>query len=117
MALEEWRHWLEGASVPFQVWTDHKNLEYLQTPKQLTPRQARWALFFGRFNFHLAYRPGSKNINPDALSRRFDPPAWNPAPDIILPPEVFNHAVQMDIGTVVRNALPDGATPRACPND
>ena len=28
LALEEW---LEGAQVPFQVWTDHKNLEYLQT--------------------------------------------------------------------------------------
>jgi hypothetical protein len=29
MALEEWRHWLEGAEHPFLVWTDHKNLEYL----------------------------------------------------------------------------------------
>ena len=29
-ALEEWRQWLEGAQVPFQVWKDHKNLEYLQ---------------------------------------------------------------------------------------
>ena len=38
MALEEWRHWLEGAQTPFQVWTDHKNLEYLQTAKRLTPR-------------------------------------------------------------------------------
>ena len=80
MALEEWRHWLEGASVPFQVWTDHKNLEYLQMAKRLTPRLARWALVFERFNFHLAYRPGSKNIKPDALSHRFDPLVQNPAP-------------------------------------
>ena len=28
VALEEWRHWLEGASQPFQAWTDHKNLEF-----------------------------------------------------------------------------------------
>ncbi|KAK3506487.1 hypothetical protein QTP70_002093 [Hemibagrus guttatus] len=28
-ALEEWRHWLEGACHPFQVLTDHHNLEYL----------------------------------------------------------------------------------------
>ncbi|KAF7640569.1 hypothetical protein LDENG_00034530, partial [Lucifuga dentata] len=27
LALEEWRHWLEGSKVPFLVWTDHKNLE------------------------------------------------------------------------------------------
>uniref|UniRef100_A0A8C6NKF8 Gypsy retrotransposon integrase-like protein 1 n=1 Tax=Nothobranchius furzeri TaxID=105023 RepID=A0A8C6NKF8_NOTFU len=69
LALEEWRHWLEGAITPFLVWTDHKNLEYLQTAKRLNPRQARWALFFSRFNFHLSYRPGTKNTKPDALSR------------------------------------------------
>ena len=46
MALEEWRHWLEGAQHPFVVWTDHKNLEYIQRAKRLNPRQARWALFF-----------------------------------------------------------------------
>ncbi|XP_029318573.1 uncharacterized protein LOC115028841 [Cottoperca gobio] len=34
MALEEWRHWLEGAQHPFVVWTDHKNLEYIQRAKQ-----------------------------------------------------------------------------------
>lgn len=22
-ALEEWRHWLDGAEQPFLVWTDH----------------------------------------------------------------------------------------------
>ena len=69
LALEEWRHWLEGAEEPFVVWTDHKNLSYIQTAKRLNSRQARWSLFFGRFNFTLTYRPGSRNIKPDALSR------------------------------------------------
>ncbi len=46
LALEEWRHWLEGSGVPFTVWTDHKNLEYIKTAKRLNSRQARWALFF-----------------------------------------------------------------------
>lgn len=45
LALEEWRHWLEGSKHPFIVWTDHKNLSYLQQEKHLNPRQARWALF------------------------------------------------------------------------
>lgn len=45
LALEEWRHWLEGAEQPFLVWTDHKNLAYIQTAKRLNSRQARWALF------------------------------------------------------------------------
>ncbi|KAL2082802.1 hypothetical protein ACEWY4_022620 [Coilia grayii] len=71
LALEEWRHWLEGVAIPFLVWTDHKNLEYLHSAKRLNPRQARWSLFFSRFNFTLSYRPGSKNSKPDALSRMF----------------------------------------------
>ncbi|KAK3536173.1 hypothetical protein QTP70_032726 [Hemibagrus guttatus] len=50
-ALEEWRHWLEGARHPFQVLTDHRNLEYLRGAKCLNPWQARWALFFTRFLF------------------------------------------------------------------
>ncbi len=66
LALEEWRHWLEGAQLPFVVITDHKNLQYLQEAKRLNPRQARWALFFTRFRFKISYRPGSKNIKADA---------------------------------------------------
>ncbi|KAI3374582.1 hypothetical protein L3Q82_021153 [Scortum barcoo] len=39
--------------------------------KRLNSRQARWSLFFSRFDFVLTYRPGSRNIKPDALSRQF----------------------------------------------
>ena len=38
--LEEWRHFLEGAQLKFEIWTDHKNLEYFQTLKKLNRRQA-----------------------------------------------------------------------------
>ncbi len=51
LALEEWRHWLEGSGVPFIVWTAHKNLEYIRSAKRLNSRQARWALFFRPFWF------------------------------------------------------------------
>ena len=71
LALQEWRHWLEGAAQPFIVWTDHKNLAYLHTARRLNSRQARWALFLGRFQFTITYRPGSRNTKPDALSRQF----------------------------------------------
>lgn len=46
MALEEWRHWLEGAKHPFLIWTDHQNLTYFRDAKRLNSRQARWTLFF-----------------------------------------------------------------------
>jgi len=37
-ALEEWRHFLEGATHPVEIWTDHKNLEYFMTAKKLNRR-------------------------------------------------------------------------------
>ncbi len=73
LALEEWRHWLEGAKHPFTVLTDHKNLQYLREAKRLNPQQARWALFFTHFNFKITYHPGPKNIKADALSRLHAP--------------------------------------------
>lgn len=68
LALEKCRHWLAGALLPFLGSTDHQNLAYIQTAKHLNARQARWALFFGRFSFIITYRPSSKNTKPDALS-------------------------------------------------
>ncbi|KAK3505767.1 hypothetical protein QTP70_020016, partial [Hemibagrus guttatus] len=89
LALEEWRHWLEGAKHPFTVLTDHKNLEYLRAAKRLNPRQARWALFFTRFNFTISYWPGSKNTKVDALSRMFAPEESPETPEPILPENIF----------------------------
>ncbi|CAJ0949465.1 unnamed protein product [Ranitomeya imitator] len=72
-AFEEWRHWLEGAKHRMVVLMDHKNLTYLESAKRLNPRQARWSLFFSRFDFVVSYLPGSKNVKADALSRSFVP--------------------------------------------
>ena len=87
-ALTEWQHWLEGAQHPVLIWTDHKNLTYIQDMKRLGPRHARWALFFCGFDFTLTYRPGSKNVRAYALSRVIPagPPSNGPAVDNILPP-------------------------------
>ena len=71
-ALEEWRHYLEGTTHTFEIWTDHKNLEYFMTAQKLNRRQARWSLFLSRFDFSLHHRPGKQSMKPDALSRRPD---------------------------------------------
>ena len=34
-ALEEWRHYPESTPCQFEVWTDHKNLEYFHMSKKL----------------------------------------------------------------------------------
>jgi len=39
--LEVWRHLLEGAQYKFEIWTDHKNLEYFMKAQKLNRRQAR----------------------------------------------------------------------------
>jgi len=33
--LKAWRHFLEGAVVKFEIWTDHKNLEYFMKVQKL----------------------------------------------------------------------------------
>ncbi|GLB45802.1 putative retrotransposable element tf2 155 kda protein type 1-like [Lyophyllum shimeji] len=43
-ALEEWRHFLEGARHKVEIYTDHKNLQYFLTAKKLNQHQARWSL-------------------------------------------------------------------------
>jgi len=71
-ALEEWRHFLEGAQHLVEIWTDHKNLEYFMTAKKLNRRQARWSLYLACFDFKLVHHPGRFMGKPDALSRRPD---------------------------------------------
>ena len=39
--LEVWKHFLEGATVKFEIWMDHKNLEYFIKAQKLNQRQAQ----------------------------------------------------------------------------
>jgi len=70
--LEAWRHFLEDARSKFEIWTDHKNLEYFMTSQNLNHKQARWALYLFRFDFVLKHVLGSKMGKVDSLSRRSD---------------------------------------------
>jgi hypothetical protein len=72
VAFEEWRHYLEGAPHKITVLSDHKGLEFLANNKVMNQRHARWSDFFKRFDFLIRYRPGTKNNQADALSRRPD---------------------------------------------
>ena len=70
--LENWRHLLEEMRFKFEIWTDHKNLEYFMKVQKLNRRQARWALYLSRFDFTLKHVPGTKMGKADGLSRRSD---------------------------------------------
>ncbi len=115
LALDEWRHWLEGAAQPFIVWTDHRNFTYIRSARRLNARQARWALFFGRFDFTISYRPGSKNTKPDALSRQFNSSEDDSVTETILPDGLVMGSLVWGIERQVKRALARVTTPRECP--
>jgi len=66
--LEKWRHLLEGAQNKFEIWSDHKKLEYFIDSQKLNWRQARWALYLSRFDFSLKHVLGSSMRRADSLS-------------------------------------------------
>jgi len=70
--LEAWRHFLEGIVVKFEIWTDHKNLEYFMKAQKLNRQQAKWVLYLSRFDFVLKHIPRTKMEKIDSLSRRPD---------------------------------------------
>ncbi|KAL0192316.1 hypothetical protein M9458_010612, partial [Cirrhinus mrigala] len=107
LALEEWRHWLEGAIHQFNI-TDHKNLQYLREAKRMNP------LKLTRFNFKITYRPGSKNVKADALSRQFS--IYSPTePGPIIPSDLIVSPIIWDIDQDIHQATLQEPAPLECP--
>lgn len=109
-ALEQWRHWLEGSKHPFTVLTDHR--KYLRSAIRLNHHQARWALFFTRFQFTVTYRPGSKNTKADALSHQFESSSTSISNEPILPSSIILAPVQWDTMTEITEAHQTDPTAR-----
>lgn len=78
MALEEWWHWLEGASQPFVVWPDQKNIKYLKSVKRMSTR------------------PRSKNVKCDALAQMLE---WEDK-DITSPEPIIEFCVVRTLKTL-----------------
>ena len=65
-----WTAELQGLEQPFTVFTDHRALEYFSTKRKLNSRQIGWSDDLSRFNYQIAYRPGTENAAADALTRK-----------------------------------------------
>uniref|UniRef100_A0A7G3ANC8 RNA-directed DNA polymerase n=1 Tax=Lutzomyia longipalpis TaxID=7200 RepID=A0A7G3ANC8_LUTLO len=67
VALNKWRHYLEGSKVVLV--TDSEALKWLLKQGDAKGRIGRWALQIQQFDFSVVHRSGCNNIIPDALSR------------------------------------------------
>ncbi|SJL19037.1 uncharacterized protein ARMOST_22644 [Armillaria ostoyae] len=99
LALDEWRHYLMGAAVDFEIWTDHQNLQYFRKPQKLNRRQARWVTELAEYHFTLHHKPGASNKKADLLSRRADHPQGQDDNDeiTVLSPEHFRTMIMPTI--------------------
>ena len=71
-ALAHWRPYLGWTKVPFIIWTDHVNLQYWKSPRNLNRHTAQWHADLQEYNYQLEYIPGKTNMVADALSRPAD---------------------------------------------
>ena len=68
ICLNEWHQYILGAPERFEVWSDHKNLEYFQKPQNINHWQAQWVSMLVDYDLSLHHPPGSHNLAADALS-------------------------------------------------
>ena len=97
-SLQDWRQYLLGAKEIFEVWSDHKNLQYFRKPQKLNRRQARWKTELQEFPFLLVHKPGAQMKKPDFLTRRSDFKTGenNNADVILLKDEFFANTIQVE---------------------
>jgi len=75
-ALRKWDTNCKIMGPKITILTDHKNLEYWKTKKDLNLRQARWGERLANYDFVIKYRPGKLASKPDILSRELGDSPW-----------------------------------------
>ncbi|CAD6186088.1 unnamed protein product [Caenorhabditis auriculariae] len=75
-ALNEFRTYVLGC--PITAIVDHRPLTSLMVRKDLVGRLAKFQLIIAEYDIQITYRPGSKNVVPDALSRYIEDEARDP---------------------------------------
>jgi hypothetical protein len=66
-ACKHFRPYLLGRK--FQIFTDHKALQWIFNVKDSSSRLLRWKLSLEEFEYEVKYKPGKQNANADGLSR------------------------------------------------
>jgi len=68
-ALRKWDTYCKTTGSKITILTDHKNLEYWKTKKDLNLQQTRWGERLANYDFMIKYRPGKLAGKPDIVSR------------------------------------------------
>jgi len=75
-ALQKLDTYCKTTGPKITILTDHKNLEYWKTKKDLNLQQARWGERLANYDFTIKYRPGKLAGKPDILSRESGDSPW-----------------------------------------
>ena len=68
-ALAHWQPYLSWTKEPFTILTDHANLTYWKSPRNLNRRTARWHVDLQEYDYEIQHIPEKQNIPADALLR------------------------------------------------
>jgi hypothetical protein len=74
--LNKWGTYCKITGHTITILSDHKNLEYWETKKDLNLRQAHWGEQLANYDFTITYRPGKLAGKPDILSRESGDSPW-----------------------------------------
>jgi len=66
--FKKWWSEFENFIYSVKMITNHKNLKYFMSIKQLSRHQAHWSEFLSRFNYHIAYHLNKINDKLNALT-------------------------------------------------
>jgi hypothetical protein len=75
-SLHKWSTYCKSIQHPITILSDHKNLEYWQTKKDLNLRQAWWGEQLVNYDFKIMYWPGKLAGKLDILSRKSGDSPW-----------------------------------------
>jgi hypothetical protein len=97
-SLIHWRQYLGWTKEPFTILSDHTNLQYWKSPKNLNRRTTRWHADLQEYDYRIQHIPGKENIPADALSR---PPNADQGKEdnknvAVIPPDKFINTLQTE---------------------